>query len=105
MSHPGRRARAGSPRDARRPTGNDRRSGTAGALGGAVATLVFVDDGPWISFNQLAARARRSGCRVVRVTTDASLASRIPGLLLYDRSVVVRPGAPLPALDELAGAG
>src|ERR1700678_2217873 len=64
-------------------------------------TVVFLDDGPWISFNQMAARMRRLPCRTLRLTCDRSLASRWPSVLLYDQSVAVTSWADTPRLDDL----
>ena len=63
--------------------------------------MVFLDDGPWISFNQMAARVRRDGCRTLRVTCDPSLASRRPNLLLFTTGAVVSSWDDLPRLDDL----
>jgi ATP-grasp domain len=67
--------------------------------------VVFIDDGPWISFNQMAARMRRTDCHTLRITCDQSWASRWPGILLYDRFVVVTSWADPPRLDDLVRGG
>ncbi len=65
--------------------------------------LVVIDDDPWDSFNQLATLARQRGCRTLRVTTRATLVSRWPNRLLYDRGVILRSWQDLVSLDDLAG--
>jgi hypothetical protein len=71
----------------------------------AVPTLVFLDDGPWISFNQMAARVRSRPCQTLRITCDESLQSRWPSIFLYDRSVVARSWTEPPRLDDLVRGG
>src|ERR1700677_1558922 len=102
MSSPSPAAAAAPPPPSRRGwTWQHRPKGTpAGA-----PTVVFLDDGPWISFNQMAARMRRTDCRTMRITCDRSFASRWPSLLLYNRSAVVGSWTNLPRLDDLVSGG
>jgi ATP-grasp domain len=61
-------------------------------------TVVFVDDGDWESFVQLAAGIRRAGIRTFRITTSPrSLAT---SLSLFDRTIHL---CSLSELDDLAG--
>ena len=46
--------------------------------------VVFLDDGPWNAFFQLAAQLRHAGVRTIRLSTDTRAGSRLLSLLLFD---------------------
>lgn len=69
------------------------------------STLVFLDEEPWTSFNQMSARLQRKGCRTLRITCEHSFRSRLPNILLYDASHIVSSWDELPRLDDLVPNG
>jgi hypothetical protein len=69
------------------------------ALTGARAprpTVAFLDAGRWESFDQLAARLRRAGCRCVRVTSAGSRVARGVSRLVYHEVIHL-------TTDQMAG--
>ncbi|HVA02339.1 MAG TPA: ATP-grasp domain-containing protein [Acidimicrobiales bacterium] len=64
-------------------------------------TVVFVDDGKWNAFHQLAPGLRRGGVRTVRASTEGLRRTRVSSRLLFDRYAVL-PHDPRPdALTEI----
>lgn len=64
-------------------------------------TVVFVDAGKWDGFFQLAARIRKVGCRVVRVSTAHGLHHRLVTRLVFHRFVELFDPSELADLGQL----